>query len=137
MKVIASIVALLLLLGGALYLFVESTIEDDVLQLPIKDSEETVLKPETIQNDTARNDVQSIKNAEETELLLGEMTEEQKQSELILVKSEIDTLMQRYERNLSNPEQREAIKQELEVLMARYDQLVLQDAINKMKESNG
>jgi hypothetical protein len=68
---------------------------------------------------------------------LAVMGEEEKQIELLKVKDELDVLMARYDRNMSDESKRTEIKKEMQILMARYDKLVLQQAIKDIKKSKG
>ena len=138
MKKAASVIGVLLILSGAFYLFWESADESNSSKAAASVSDSTVLMAEPEEGTVAPiGEQEAEERGLEAESLIGEMTEEQKESELRLVQNEMDKLMQRYERNLSNLEQRKVIKQEMDVLLERYDKLVLQDAMNKIKKSNG
>lgn len=138
MKKAALVIGVILVLSGAFYLFWESADENNAPKAAALDSDATILMEKPEESTAAPYGEQEAEERDlEAESLIGEMTEEQKKSELMLVKNEMDELMQRYERNLSNVEQRKVIKQEMDVLLRRYDKLVLQDAMNKVKKSNG
>jgi len=61
------------------------------------------------------------------------LSQAQARQQLITMQAKIDVLMQKYEDNMSDPDSRAQVKQEMESLIKQYDQFALQVAMEKMR----
>ena len=60
-------------------------------------------------------------------------SQEQARQRLNTMKTQIDTLVRKYEDNMKNPEARAKVKLEMEAMIKEYDKFALQVAMEKMR----
>ncbi|MGQ8365396.1 hypothetical protein [Glaciecola sp. 1036] len=126
--IIASIIVLVF--AGLAYWWTTQSESNEVLEI-----ESTQSSHSTADKIAQGDDI--LDKVAEKEQVFNSLTEEQRSEEIIKVQEEMDVLMARYDRNISDPSRRDQIKQEMRTLMAKYDQLVLQKALADMKNSKG
>ena len=139
MKYFLSAISIIIILSIA-YWFANTETDDirsEATQIDIPNTDTGDVKTESRKlgkiingETTSLQDVNDALLDSENEPILSQA---QARQQLITMQAKIDVLMQKYEDNMSDPDSRAQVKQEMESLIKQYDQFALQVAMEKMR----
>lgn len=89
-------------------------------------------RPDGAQSDVAEAQAQRVTALAKS---AREMTEEERQTMIKEIRTQLETLMEEYDKHLKDREKRDELKQEIDLLVTQYNALILPVAISDVRKA--